>query len=181
MAFTLTNKNKFTAKCEAGLPGINQPTSIEINFKEGRVEIHYVYGFFKGKNIVLKPEDILDLSFDQETYRSAGKAAAGAIIGGLLTGGIGLLAGAALGGKRQKNNKLCLSIVSEGMSYKAIITSQYQLQDIYDRLAELMALKPATKPAGNDIVSQLKELNNLKEQGIITAKEFEDQKKKILN
>lgn len=39
---------------------------------------------------------------DEETYRSGGKAVAGAVIGGVLTGGIGLLAGAALGGRRRK-------------------------------------------------------------------------------
>lgn len=40
---------------------------------------------------------------DEEQFRSGGKAAAGAIIGGVLTGGIGLLAGAAMGGRRRKN------------------------------------------------------------------------------
>lgn len=40
---------------------------------------------------------------DEEAFRSAGRAAAGAIIGGVLTGGIGLLAGAAIGGRRRRN------------------------------------------------------------------------------
>lgn len=39
---------------------------------------------------------------DEAKYRSGGKAAAGAIIGGLLTGGIGLIAGAAIGGRRRQ-------------------------------------------------------------------------------
>lgn len=39
---------------------------------------------------------------DEETFRHGGKAVAGAVIGGVLTGGIGLLAGAALGGRRRK-------------------------------------------------------------------------------
>lgn len=39
---------------------------------------------------------------DEDKYRSAGGAAAGAIIGGVLTGGIGLLAGAAIGGRRRQ-------------------------------------------------------------------------------
>jgi hypothetical protein len=47
-------------------------------------------------------KDIVQVAeIEAETYRSGGKAAAGAIIGGLLTGGIGLLAGAALGGRRR--------------------------------------------------------------------------------
>lgn len=39
---------------------------------------------------------------DVDAYRSAGKAAAGAIIGDVLTGGVGLIAGAAIGGRRRK-------------------------------------------------------------------------------
>lgn len=38
----------------------------------------------------------------EETYRHGGKAAAGAVVGGLLTGGVGLIAGAAIGGRRRK-------------------------------------------------------------------------------
>lgn len=40
--------------------------------------------------------------FDADEYRSAGGAAAGAIIGGILTGGLGLIAGAAIGGRRKR-------------------------------------------------------------------------------
>lgn len=43
------------------------------------------------------------VEIDSQAYRSAGGAAAGAIIGGALTGGIGLLAGAALGGRRRSS------------------------------------------------------------------------------
>jgi hypothetical protein len=41
------------------------------------------------------------VAIDEETYRSGGKAVLGAIVGGVLTGGIGLLAGAAFGGRRK--------------------------------------------------------------------------------
>lgn len=40
------------------------------------------------------------IEWDYKEGRSAGKAAAGAIIGGALTGGVGLIAGAAIGGKK---------------------------------------------------------------------------------
>lgn len=39
---------------------------------------------------------------NSDSYRNAGGAAAGAIVGGVLTGGVGLLAGAAYGGRRRK-------------------------------------------------------------------------------
>lgn len=41
---------------------------------------------------------------DEEKYRSGGRAAAGAIIGGILTGGLGFVAGAAIGGRRRKTS-----------------------------------------------------------------------------
>lgn len=44
--------------------------------------------------------EMIELS--TETYRSGGKAVAGALVAGALTGGIGLLAGAAFGGRRRK-------------------------------------------------------------------------------
>lgn len=50
-----------------------------------------------------KSKDVAEvIPIDSEVYRSTGGAAAGAIIGGLLTGGIGLIAGAAIGGRRKK-------------------------------------------------------------------------------
>ena len=48
------------------------------------------------------PDDIETMrQMDEETYRSAGGAAGWAITGGVLTGGLGLLAGAAIGGRRR--------------------------------------------------------------------------------
>lgn len=44
---------------------------------------------------------VAGLDWQEAATRSAGKAAAGAIIGGALTGGIGLLAGAAIGGRKK--------------------------------------------------------------------------------
>lgn len=56
-----------------------------------------------GRNIDYGPEHIAAIAaIDADQFRSAGGAAAGAIIGGVLTGGIGLIAGAAIGGRRQK-------------------------------------------------------------------------------
>ncbi len=49
----------------------------------------------------------------EETYRSGGKAAAGAIIGGLLTGGIGLLAGAAIGGRKRRTASFLIQFIDE--------------------------------------------------------------------
>ena len=44
------------------------------------------------------PYDYLGFDWNEQKYRSGGKAVAGAAIGGVLTGGIGTLVGAAMGG-----------------------------------------------------------------------------------
>jgi hypothetical protein len=53
-------------------------------------------GLFTSTNLA-----VADLDWQGATSRSGGKAAAGAIIGGVLTGGLGLLAGAAIGGRKK--------------------------------------------------------------------------------
>lgn len=46
----------------------------------------------------------LGLHKEEKHTRSAGKAAAGAIIGGVLTGGVGAIAGAAIGGRKKDDS-----------------------------------------------------------------------------
>ncbi|WP_181892983.1 hypothetical protein [Falsiruegeria mediterranea] len=66
----------------------------------GKLKIALPYGW---KSHNYSQEQITEIvTIDEDKYRSAGGAAAGAIIGGVLTGGIGFLAGAALGGRRRK-------------------------------------------------------------------------------
>lgn len=48
--------------------------------------------------------DVVGIEWDEQAKRSVGKAAVGAILGGLLTGGVGVIAGAAVGGRRQDNS-----------------------------------------------------------------------------
>ncbi len=68
----------------------------------GKLRIKLPYGW---KSYAYKQEDIAQiLPIDEEKYRSAGGAAMGAIVGGVLTGGIGFLAGAAIGGRRRRNS-----------------------------------------------------------------------------
>ena len=67
----------------------------------GKLKIKLPYGW---KSHLYTQEQIASITpIDEEQYRSAGGAAAGAIIGGVLTGGIGLLIGGALGGRRRKH------------------------------------------------------------------------------
>ncbi|WCE67946.1 hypothetical protein PL335_06260 [Sulfitobacter faviae] len=75
--------------------------SLFINAGFGQIEFKLLKGFKTlGK---YKTADIKSVSeIDEEKFRSGGKAVVGALVGGVLTGGVGLLAGAAFGGRRRK-------------------------------------------------------------------------------
>jgi len=59
--------------------------------------------------------EVAGIGWQESAKRSAGKAAAGAIIGGVLTGGIGLVAGAAIGGKRKDTSTAVITILDNGI------------------------------------------------------------------
>jgi hypothetical protein len=90
----------------AGLAGYNADKSATAYIDESKRRI--VFRSYP-KNIYLNFEDIAGFSFDENYKRSAGKTAAGAIIGGIATGGIGLLVGGALGAKRKKDHTLYIT------------------------------------------------------------------------
>ena len=65
----------------------------------GRFTVKCSHGWRSTK---YKADDIEHIeAIEEDQYRSLGTAAAGAVIGGILTGGLGLLAGAAFGGRRK--------------------------------------------------------------------------------
>ena len=72
---------------------------LDVSFKEP----FYIETFSGFRGTTYYPKDIKEIvEIDEETYRSAGGAAGWAIAGGVMTGGIGLLAGAAFGGRKRK-------------------------------------------------------------------------------
>src|SRR5665647_1968895 len=52
------------------------------------------------RRLIIDAEEITSVDLEDKKSRSIGKSAAGAIIGGILTGGIGLIAGAAIGASK---------------------------------------------------------------------------------
>lgn len=53
---------------------------------------------------------VTDISWEEKSQRSVGKAAAGAIVGGVLTGGIGALVGAAIGGRSRDSSTAVITM-----------------------------------------------------------------------
>lgn len=96
------------------------------------VKFEYLGGHpkIKGKEVkIRRGKDSQTLNIDGTNYqvtsvewleqgvRSAGKAAAGAIIGGVLTGGIGLVAGAAIGGRKKDVSKAVITVQDGVVNY----------------------------------------------------------------
>lgn len=65
--------------------------------------------------------NLLDIEWQEKKTRSAGKAAAGAIVGGVLTGGVGLIAGAAIGGRKKDASILVITVEREGIEYDVYV------------------------------------------------------------
>lgn len=170
----------YTIKYEGGLPGFN-PAPGSIQFKEDVAELKIMVGFSR-KTITIRPDDILEVGLNQETYRSAGKAAAGAIVGGLLTGGIGLIAGAAIGGKRRKENQLHLVIKYMDKECEVLLSPSNDIPKIYVAFKSLLTKQIATNEEQKqiDTASEIEKLFDLLQKGILTQEEFDTKKKQLL-
>lgn len=76
---------------------------------------------------------------DSDAYRSAGGAAVGAIVGGVLTGGIGLIAGAAFGGRKRQNASYLIKF--DDGEHAAIEISDKNVIKVLDQLAQKQEIR----------------------------------------
>ena len=63
----------------------------------------------------IQKDEILVISNEKSGHRSVGKTAAGAIVGGVLTGGIGLIVGGALGARKQDTSEVFVTYKYNGV------------------------------------------------------------------
>ena len=107
-----------------------------------------------------------------------------------MTGGIGLLAGAALGGKRRTENNLYLLVEYNGREYEVHFKPSKSIQKLYSELVTFSSKavrkeihheiqQPKTEKA--NIADELEQLYILVQKGILTQEEFELRKKKLLS
>lgn len=175
--FSLPKHPTFVESYISGFPFCKYKTPITITVTPEGIDIKMLVGF-KNKKFTILKNDIVELGLNQETYRSAGKAAAGAVIGGILTGGIGLLAGAALGGKRRKDNELLLAVNYEGELCYIELKPSGTIPKLYQDIKKIMPIVEEKQTISS--ADELAKFADLKEKGIITNEEFEAKKKQIL-
>lgn len=93
----------------------------------------------EGKLIIIPRDKIKGIDFEDKKTRSIGKAAAGAIIGGILTGGIGLIAGGAIGASAKNKSQLFLTVEHNGMNFNVILKTGSDTNIIYSEICSLFA------------------------------------------
>ena len=88
-------------------------------------------------HILINKKDILDIRIEEKGDRSVGKAATGAIIGGVLTGGIGLIAGAALGAKKKDLSELFIDYMYNDKNFTLCLKTGKNTLIAYNKIVAL--------------------------------------------
>jgi hypothetical protein len=97
-------------------------------------------GFLEsGTKISIDKKDIHGVSFEKGGSRSVGKTLAGAVIGGALTGGIGLLVGGALGAKKKNLSELYVTFVYNQRELVMVLKTGKNTDKIYSEVNSLFA------------------------------------------
>ncbi len=179
--FNLPPFPHFKETYEYGFPDYKNNQPVYIKVTDLTLDF-YFSKLFKFEKLSIPFSDIVEVGFESETYRSGGKAAAGAIIGGVLTGGIGLLAGAALGGKRRKENTLQLVVKYKNEDCVVSLKPSNNMPKIYAEIKRLTSKNVIMeKEEVKDSTLEIEKFYNLMEKGIISKEEFEKKKSELLN
>ena len=124
---------------EYGFPKYRRQRKLLVKVKEDSLDFYITKLPLWYEKISIPREAIKEVSLDSETYRSAGKAAVGAIAAGVVTGGLGFIAGAAIGGRRRKANTLQLAVEHEGKMCVLGIKPNKQSPRLYSEIKHLIS------------------------------------------
>lgn len=127
---------EFKVKYLIGYPGWNSKKNVTIIIVDDAMRITEP---FTKNEILIRAKDILDVSFDAKSKRSGSRAATGALIGGVLTGGIGLLAGAAIGAKAKDKSELVLLFNEKGRERTVVLQTKDQTNAIFNAIQDAIA------------------------------------------
>lgn len=128
---------EYKVKYLIGYPGWDKPEPVTLIIEKGSLRI--TQPLSSGKNLVVQGKDILDVSFEAQTKRSGTRAATGALIGGVLTGGIGLLAGAAIGAKAKNKSELTFLFNENGRERIITLQTKEKTNAIFNAIQDAIA------------------------------------------
>lgn len=142
-----------------------------IQSNEGIVEFKHIPGRFI----------YTGYEFGDKSQRSAGKAAAGALIGGALTGGAGAIVGAAIGGRRKDKSTAIVYLIKEDTGKEFEITIRCD-GALHSQLGRFNVATSQQLP-GTTVTLNAEELltyKSLLDAGAITEEEYNFKKQQIL-
>ncbi|MCB9245958.1 MAG: hypothetical protein H6606_05960 [Flavobacteriales bacterium] len=122
---------------EGGLPDITNPCKVIVRFKDDQAIITFLDIRYLGKKVLIKPQDIVELSEDSEHVRSAGRIAGGVLTGGCLLGPLGWLLGGALGAKRKRVHDIKLIVIYKGEPTRIYFTPSVDALALYHQFKRL--------------------------------------------
>ena len=170
------------------------------------------YSYYESESVVLKFEQILDFEIFENGNSVVSSKTGSAIVGGLLFGGLGAIAGAS-GSRIISDNCKTLklniyttdvanSVITLDLLDRGIEKNSAEYENIKYTVNKMIGFLKIARESNrqaerkedkkviveniedinqNNNLRKLKELAQLKEQGIINDKEFEESKKKILS
>ena len=124
---------EYKVKYLIGYPSWDNPVSVNIIINKGFVRI---YDSSNEKEIIINAANIKDISFEAMKKRSGASAATGALIGGVLTGGIGLLAGAAIGAKAKDKSEITLLFDENGRDRTISLQTKEKTNAIFNAIQD---------------------------------------------
>lgn len=138
------------------------------------------WGWGKNKTLDLNGQvERVELVTEESKKKFLGSAGWG-LVGGLALGPLGLLAGVLAGGNKKE---VCFAChLKDGRKFMAIADSKtYQeITGLAMHVGSVEAKEEVAVSKQDDVVDKLERLAKLKEQGVITEEEFQEQKKRIL-
>src|SRR4051812_23551112 len=95
---------------DAGLPDVKGPKPMTLKFSPGQLEIKYRGFLYFERRIVISANDLLEVEMKVQDVNQTANTIKGAMIGGLLIGGLGAIGMAGQMGKQKREDNLHLVI-----------------------------------------------------------------------
>lgn len=154
---------EFKVKYLIGYPGWDSKKNVTVVIAKDAMRIAEPY---TKNEIIIKAKDILDVSFDAKSKRSGTRAATGALIGGVLTGGIGLLAGAAIDAQAKDKSELVLLFNEDGRERTVVLQTKDKTNAIFNAIQDAIAYSQEHPIEDKD---ETKETNKVAEKANLKA------------
>lgn len=152
------------------------PTPTKFHLKEsGIVNIKGMMKKSYDKNVYIR-----EIKWNEKNERSGGKIAGGALVGTLIAGPLGTIAGAGMGSGKSDKSTAELHLLDINENREVILFIQCKKDD-YTKLTTMIQKQDSIQNENFDAASEIRKFKELLDDGIITEDEFEDKKKQLLD